>query len=95
MNPRDEAVRSLTARFRQASSEKWDADRCAVEAASFIAILAAHGLTLDPNADWRTAPRAELDPQRAHRHAAEARAVVRQAVAAARHTQTADDPERP
>jgi hypothetical protein len=81
-DPRAEASRSLAARFTRAVAERWDRDRCDVEARGFLAELTNRGwrhTAPDPAADWRTAPRAERDPQRAHQRTDELRLIARQA----------------
>jgi len=82
MNPRDEATRSLAARLVRAVAERWDRDRCDLEARGFLAELtnrAWRHTAPDPAADWRTAPRAERDPARAKAHTDELRLIARQA----------------
>jgi len=81
-DPRQEATRSLAARLVRAVAERWDRDRCDLEARGFLAELGNRGwrhTAPDPAADWRTAPRAERDPQRAKAHTDELRLIARRA----------------
>jgi len=82
MNATDEASAALAHRLVRAVAERWDRDRCDVEARGFLAELSNRGwrhTAPDPAADWRTAPRAERDPQRAKAHVNELRLIARQA----------------
>lgn len=50
-------------RLRRASEEKWDGDRCELEAQAFVGEMMHRGWRHNPDINWRSVP-AEMTPEK-------------------------------